>query len=372
MAKTGGFSTMLDAATRRAFNFLRGEVDTLDERVTIIESGGGGDFPEAPLDGQQYGRQDAAWSVIELDDGEHVLTGDPENPPAELDAGQLLWDGVEGGGGSGGGGGPHDHAEYALVEHDHDEFTHDHDDYLPLSGGTVTGDLQVDGQIKTTSGGNKDAPVFQIGPDKALGMYGSINSQYIRFVADGEYRLQVGTKKTTVYQDLQVDGNSDLKINVPADFWSPISGTVFTTHGMCSGSQGSYATSMTANGYRNTSNKWTSMGVNGSTGAVQIDLAPTGNFHVRVASNHPTGSSSSPPIRFTVSEAGPTFRAQPSKTRSTDEVLERAETAEFPPEDDEGVATMDQHDEVPLFEVVTALLAKVKELSAEIEELRGA
>ena len=110
MARTGGFSTMLDAATRRAFNFLRGEVDTLDERVTIIESGGGGDFPEAPLDGQQYGRQSAAWSVIELDNGEHVLTGDPENPPADLDAGQLLWDGVEGG--SGGGGGPHDHDEY--------------------------------------------------------------------------------------------------------------------------------------------------------------------------------------------------------------------------------------------------------------------
>jgi hypothetical protein len=33
---------------------------------------------------------------------EHVLTGDPTNPPAELEHGQLLWDGVEGGGGSGG------------------------------------------------------------------------------------------------------------------------------------------------------------------------------------------------------------------------------------------------------------------------------
>jgi hypothetical protein len=30
-------------------------------------------------------------------EGEHVLTGDPENPPAELDLGQLLWDGGEGG-----------------------------------------------------------------------------------------------------------------------------------------------------------------------------------------------------------------------------------------------------------------------------------
>ena len=36
----------------------------------------------------------------------------------------------------------------------------------------------------------------------------------------------------------------------------------------------------------------------------------------------------------------------------------------------EGVASMGGHDTVPLFEVVTALLAKVKELSAEIEKLK--
>ena len=65
-------------------------------------------------------------------DGDHVLTGDVDNPPEELAVGQLMWDGVEGGGsgGSGDGGGPHDH------------------DYLPLEGGTLTGDLQVDGTVK--------------------------------------------------------------------------------------------------------------------------------------------------------------------------------------------------------------------------------
>ena len=62
-------------------------------------------------------------------DGDHVLTGDPDSPPADLAAGQLLWDGVEGG--SGGDAGPHDH-----------------DDYLPLVGGTLTGDLAVDGRVK--------------------------------------------------------------------------------------------------------------------------------------------------------------------------------------------------------------------------------
>jgi len=649
MARTGGFSTMLDAATRRAFNFLRGEVDTLDERVTIIESGGGGDFPEAPLDGQQYGRQSAAWSVIELDDGEHVLTGDPENPPAGLDAGQLLWDGVEGGSG-GGDAGPHDHDEYALVEHDHDEYAmaemsqevvkfetpgtfefkkadypnlsfitvevvggggaggsalaceaneasvgagggsggygfrtikavdladvesvvvgaggtpdsarsvvdvadgaetvaatggdgeaslafainshgrrgggtvktasgdpylntlpgggggsygtkdfgvgggpgtppfahthrsvggngggvmfavgggggnavtaagqagfngrsggggggganragnnvlhlggnggdgvvivtvfsatgsgsggggpHDHDEYLPLTGGTLTGDLTLaggtldaNGGAHVLSGGNQVLRLMNSAPtsrpyvsvfynDVRAGFFGnpSASSGGVTELQGEGNTLRLGSQvKVQVQTDLQVDGvttihgakgffNLSEVVSPPADHWTSYPG-VWGMYGMHAGTQGGYMTSMTNNGYRTADNKWKSLGVNGQVGAAQIDLAPTGHFYVRVASNYPTGSASSPPIRFTVTDAGPTFRAQPSKTRSTDEILERAETAEFPPEDDEGVATMDGHDEVPLFEVVTALLAKVKELSAEIEELRGA
>jgi len=168
---------------------------------------------------------------------------------------------------------------------------------------------------------------------------------------------------------LKVAGNSDLKINVPDDYWAPFSGTVFSDLGMLGGTQGSNGTSMTSNGYRNTGGKWTSIGAFGSTGAVEISLLPTGKFEVRVSSNYPTGSLSSPPVHFAVTEAGPTFRAQPSTTRSTEEILKRAETAEFPPEDDEGAATMDGHDEVPLFEVVTALLAKVKEQAADIATL---
>ena len=87
---------------------LEDYLNTLSGEVAELDSGDSGSF-----------------------DGEHVLTGDPENPPAGLDAGQLLWDGVEGGSGSGGGGGPHDH-----------------DEYLPLEGGTVTGDVRVDGTVK--------------------------------------------------------------------------------------------------------------------------------------------------------------------------------------------------------------------------------
>ena len=166
--------------------------------------------------------------------------------------------------------------------------------YLPLTGGTLTGDLQVNGSTQSwsfrTGNGNLSAPSYSFYNDLSTGLFRQ---------AEGVLGVAGNMR---AFGDLQVDGNSDLKINVPADFWSGISGTVFTQHGMVGGSQGAYAMSMTANGYRNTSNKWTSMGVNGSTGAVQIDLATTGNFHVRVASNHPTGSSSSPPIRFTVTD----------------------------------------------------------------------
>ena len=83
-----------------------------------------------------------------------------------------------------------------------------------FSGDKLTnlyGGLQVDGQVKATNGGSKDAPAFQIRPDKALGMFGSIASQWIRFSTDGEYRFQIGTTKATAYNDLQVVGKLIVK-----------------------------------------------------------------------------------------------------------------------------------------------------------------
>jgi hypothetical protein len=54
----------------------------------------------------------------------------------------------------------------------------------------------------------------------------------------------------------------------------------------------------------------------------------------------------------------------------TADVLDRAETATMP-SPDEGVATADV-ESLTVNEVMTAMLAKIKELSAEIEELKGA
>ena len=322
-------------------------------------------------------------------EGEHVITGDPTDPAMfnEVAVGQLLYDGVEGGGS--GDGGPHDHAEYALVEHDHD--------YLPLSGGTLTGDLEVHSQNRsvrifdsgennyaelgfTVQGSNVTANGRLSGNAVVIRTGGSRETMQDAFVASSD-----GNGK--FYGDLQVDGNSDLRINKPADFWNNDSGTAFSTLGMLGGTQGSYATSMTSNGYRNTSGTWTSMGNNGNAGAVQISLLPTGTLEVRTAANHPTGAASNPPARFTVTDTltraygdlrvdgtiNGTLTFNVADDIDTADVLERAETATMPVVDDEGVATTDADVEsITVNEVVTALLAKIKELSAEIEELKGA
>jgi len=494
------------------------------------------DIDDAPEDGQQYGRQNAAWSVIELDNGEHVLTGDPENPPAELDAGQLLWDGVEGGSGSGGGGsfegehvltgdpqnppadwtvgqllydgdpstggggggieeapsdgkqyarqdeawsevvavadgepatmllqygvltsttngagaiqinfdkkyaaapaitvildtpeitearltaiyspvsreidgdraqficyksdglrlsdtsvtarwvavgeaadaadnnvggsvgsgggGPHDHAEYALVEHDHDEFVHDHD-YLPLSGGTLTGALTVDKNLTLASETSNPLMVVnragsRVGyfgvPGAQAGENGELHLRSDKELMlqgiDGVRTLQCGL---TVDTDLKVDGGTEMRSNARSvRVFTGGSGNVaqigFTSAGSDTPAYGKLS------GYE-----------------VWID---TGTTHDGLATELKVGRGTSTffgNLRVNGTITG-TLAFNIADGIDTRDVLERAETATMPALDDEGVTTTDAEG-VTVNEVVTALLAKVKELSAEIEELRGA
>ena len=363
---------------------LASDLQNVNRRVEALEAGGtggGGDGgggigppgpqgPEGPQGPQ--GEPGLPGSGGDFD-GEHVLTGDPGDPPEEWAVGQLLYDGVED---TGDGSEPHDH------------------DYLPLTGGTLTGGDDV----LTLAGESPDrSPYLALKYNgKRRGVFGVYSGSAVELSAGADELLLFGAPvrvvgslfvttqlkvsdavtfddKLEVGGDLQVDGLIDGKLGpVPDDFWAKsYSGTVFSPQGLASGTQGSYATSMTNNGYRNSDNKWTSLGLAGEVGATEIDLMPTGKFYVRTASNHPTGSPSNPTIRFTVDENGPSFRAMPSNTRTVNDILERAETAEYPPEDDDGVAAMDGHDTVPLFEVVTALLARVKDLSARIETLEG-
>ena len=246
----------------------------------------------------------------------------------------------------------HGHAEYALAA--------DLGLYLPLAGGTLTGDLRVNGQIRVNQGstaapgysftngtnsgmynngkdvyfaadgteilrfgkafglrmngkqiynasfisaavGSQEAPAFRFDGASQNGMYG--NSAYVAFTVKAAHKLVIYQDKTLVKDDLEVEGLIDGQLGpVPADFWAPASGTVFCSQGMTSGTQGSYATSMTANGYRNADNKWTSLGNGGSTGAVQMSLLPAGSFEVRTKGNFPTGSASNPPLRLTIDD----------------------------------------------------------------------
>ena len=232
---------------------------------------------EAPVDGLQYARQDEGWVEVEGSDfdGEHVLTGDPAAPPDGLDVGQLLWDGVEGSSGSSGGGGPHDHVEYALVEHDHDEFVHDHD-YLPLAGGTVAGDLQVDGNAAFSGGLNDSRIEKNHGADRSVLILRSSDD-------DGSARLVLyGGEDSSAYVG--------------------------------------YARMMIGD-------------------AIGAEWNKNGEV-------------------FQIAEGV-----------DTADVLDRAETAAMPAPD-EGVATADV-ESLSVNEVVTALLAKIKELSARIETLEG-
>ena len=232
--------------------------------------------------------------------------------------------------------------------------------YLPLAGGTLTGDLSVNGQIRVNQGstaapgysftngtnsgmynngkdvyfaadgteilrlgkafglrmngkqvynasfvaaaiGSQEAPAFRFDGASQNGMYG--NPSYVAFTVKGSNRLVIYEDRTLVQANLEVKGLIDGQLGpVPADFWAPADGTVFAPQGMTSGTQGSYATSMTANGYRNSGGKWTSLENGGDVGATEINLKPNGSFEVRAKSDHPTGSSSNPHLQFLVTD----------------------------------------------------------------------
>jgi hypothetical protein len=78
--------------------------------------------------------------------------------------------------------------------------------YLPLSGGTLTGDLQVNGQTIATGGGGPLLPRFQIGDGSGLGMYGSTGNQWLRFATGDTERLRIDADRTYALGDLQVGG----------------------------------------------------------------------------------------------------------------------------------------------------------------------
>jgi len=351
-------------------------------------------------------------------DGEHVLTGDVDNPPEELDVGQLMWDGVEGGSGGGGGdGGPHNH------------------DYLPLEGGTLTGGLIVGGRLEVANAairgydGNETWPAFTFQSDTRSGVYlqsaGTLcmtaNGQKVgswdfnaiggRFFGPGHtagsaiigeryddgndayppYRFY-GDEKTGFYLkqsgvvgvsgDLQADGS----VYAQGDYlvgqyhrssvygtasWPCYSFSDEPNTGMFLWAENELAFSLggqlsAIHAQRGTYLYQPQRAQVGTLAEPTYSFqdAPDVGFYLKSTATRTIGISG----RL---EGSINFRTAPGI--DTRDVLERAETATMPVIDDEGVATTDAEvDSITVNEVVTALLAKVKELSAEIEELKGA
>jgi len=334
---------------------------------------------EAPVDGLQYARQDEGWVEVEGSDfdGEHVLIGDPDSPPEGWAVGQLLYDGLEDGGGDAG---PHDH------------------DYLPLEGGTVAGDLQVDGALKAKQG-NQTSPAIAFG-GTANGFYLTSPANAVATTVNGAYRHIVYEDRTRVMGDLQVDGTIIVKSGGGATN-AAIGFNGLDGMGIYSSVQNNYMR-FGVSGAQRLAIKETEVVVNNN---LQVDgrvigpqgsqTEPTftsandltsgfyaGNFgNVKSAAISVNGL-----YRISVLESKTTIRnnLQVDGTITgtlafgitegidTADVLERAETATMPALDEEGVATTDVDVEsLTVNEVVTALLLKVKELSADIKELKG-
>ena len=300
-------------------------------------------------------------------------------------------------GGSGSGGGPHDHDEFALVEHDHDEFTHDHAEYapvehdhdefthdhayLPLTGGTLAGDLAVNGQI------NVGADFSVKGIDVKAG--------YVRH-ADGDYSwpsisfqtdMQAGfylaaPQKVGVRQNLQVDGDLAVtgKLDVANELTvSHMPGDDTASLVMDSGRDGGYVSF--------TCNRDSGFGLPQVQESEALKIVVGSDVRMVLRADRYTkiwgdADVSEGLVVGTDLWAKGKITHGPTKTPvgvfvvadriDTRDVLERAETATMPAPDEEGVAATDADGEgLTVNEVVTALLLKLKELSARIEELEG-
>lgn len=248
---------------------------------------------------------------------------------------------VSGGGGSGGAG------------------PHEHDDYLPLAGGVVTGDLQVSGQY-TAFNGTSDAPTYSFWNDRTVGL---------RLINAGEIGL---TGDLTVDGVLRV-GVGDRYFKTSGSTTHSIVGNDATARPLLEGrSQNENGDEIRAwyvgYGYAASYNPGLQLFAQGDTRfynqywggdtALTMLVKPTG---VKILGDLQVDGIFTP-------AGGTAFGI--TEGIDTQDVLDRAETATMPAIDDEGVATADAEG-VMLNDVVTALLLKVKELSAEIEELKA-
>ena len=213
---------------------------------------------------------------------------------------------------------------------------HDHDDYLPLAGGTLTGDLQVDGNVKfhgrlDAQEGSKERPAITFN-NTGSGFYAA--SGYLATSVGGVTQMSAYNDRVEIFTSLESNGQLHCQAG---SFSRPAITFDNTTSGFYGGG-----------GYVATN-------VNGVTQFAAY------NDRVEVFTNLKVNGTINGQTVFGIADG-----------IDTRDVLDRAETAAMPVDGDEGVGTTDAEVEsVTVNEVVTALLAKVKELSDRIEELEG-
>ena len=226
-------------------------------------------------------------------------------------------------------------------------------DRLPLSGGTVTGDLQVNGRMLVNKGsGAAPGLAFSTGDSQqSTGLF--YNSDYLGLVRDGNTKVLVYPDQVRVKDaDLQVDGQIILAGSGarPGSIQSLSGRSILQIRPDSTASP-----TLLLHGDNDASTD--TMSIKGSDGGYMVRLHGDGLFQVFGQIQDENG-----PVRsFAIADG-----------IDTADVLDRAETATMPALDDEGVATTDAEVEsITVNEVVTALLAKVKQLSARIETLEG-
>jgi hypothetical protein len=339
-------------------------------------------------------------------------------------------------------------------------------DFLPLSGGTVTGDLKVGGTVEVARG-VQTSPAIAFG-GTSNGFYLTSPANAVATTVNGAYRHIVYDDRTLIKTDLQVDGNTQSwsikngNGNLAAPSYSfyndPSTGLFRQAEGVLgvagnllafgelkikrdsfnqlefdrTASDSVEHTVKIGPSYNTVNGKTITLfmvQINGKnllrvreneTTALMGSLTTTGDLQVdgTIRANK-TGSKGNPSINLGATGTGMyaayldtdggkirtavnsniVLEAEHDKVSvltdlgvagdlqvdgtitgtlafgiadgiNTRDVLDRAETATMPAFDAEGVATTDV-DGLTVNEVVTALLAKVKELSARIETLEG-
>ena len=121
------------------------------------------------------------------------------------------------------------------------------------------------------------------GPPGPPGEYSKGDDVELR---DAYFTGKVGIRTGDPQAALDVNGQA--QIDKPLDFWIK-SNSFYDVAGSNLASQGSYAAHLTSNGYRDENNKWVSYGINGTTGAAQIEVNPVGYVSFNTQADKPTG-----------------------------------------------------------------------------------